>query len=277
MATVRVESASHWYTTLGEPCHEVPRADGNGMRATTLADARKLGLLPSVTNVLSVLNKPYLNAWKATQYIEAFMDVVSSTPPEDGTDRVAAAVELAEQRMAMPRDLGTLYHAAIADTIQCIEGNRNAIRVWPPEVDMVTLTAVVEWYAAHCSDGTSEKPFASTAGYGGCVDWYGFYREDPLDPADEPEFAVVDFKTQATTPGKAIRSYNEWAVQLAAYANGIGVSDALLMNLVISTTEPGRIEVVDWPEGVEYWYHNFLQVFAVWRSALGRNFDPRGE
>ena len=51
MTAVKPESASHWYDLDGQPCHEVPRAKGDGMRPTTLADARKLHLLPSVTNV----------------------------------------------------------------------------------------------------------------------------------------------------------------------------------------------------------------------------------
>ena len=271
MATVRVESASHWYTTLGEPCHEVPRADGKGMRATTLADARKLGLLPSVTNVLSVLNKPYLNAWKATQYIDAFTEVSLMGTAED---RIAAAIELAEQRMAMPRDLGTLYHAAIADLIRWWERGKTPAAELLESVNPVTITRFTDWYGAHCIHGTSEKSFASPDGYGGCVDWYGFYREDP---DDEHEFTVVDFKTQGTKQGKPIRSYNEWAVQLAAYANGIGAHNARLINLVISTTEPGRIEPVEWFEGVEFWYQNFLRVFAVWRSVLGKDYDPRSK
>jgi len=275
MATVRVESASHWYDTLGSPCHEVQRADGKGMRNTTLADARKLRLLPSVTNVRSVLNKPYLAAWKATQYIDAFQEVVSAGVEGD---RVAAAVELAEQRMAMPRDLGTLYHHVISDLIRSVESQMEVewgyLANFPAETNPETIGAFLRWYRDHCSDGTSEKPFASPDGYGGCVDWYGFYRDDP---ADEPEFAVIDFKTQGTKEGKPVRSYSEWAVQLAAYANGIGVGNVRLINLVISTPEPGRIEVVEWPEGVEFWYQNFLRVFAVWRSVLGKDYDPRGE
>lgn len=64
MLIVPRESASHWYFPDGTPLHEVPRADGKGQRPTSLRDARKLGLFPSVTNVLSILAKPGLDAWK---------------------------------------------------------------------------------------------------------------------------------------------------------------------------------------------------------------------
>ena len=40
------------------------KKDGEGTRATTLADARKLGLLPSVTSIIGVLDKPALSNWK---------------------------------------------------------------------------------------------------------------------------------------------------------------------------------------------------------------------
>ena len=40
---------SHYYTRGGVPAHRVPTADGTGDRAATVIDARRLGLLPSVT------------------------------------------------------------------------------------------------------------------------------------------------------------------------------------------------------------------------------------
>jgi hypothetical protein len=54
---------AHWYRRDGEPLHSVSSAKGEP-RPTTLRDARKLGLLPSVTNVLGVINKPELVEWK---------------------------------------------------------------------------------------------------------------------------------------------------------------------------------------------------------------------
>ena len=71
MVIVPRESASHWYFPDGTPIHEVPRADGKGTRPTSLRDARKLGLFPSVTNVLGVIAKPALDAWKQEQAILA--------------------------------------------------------------------------------------------------------------------------------------------------------------------------------------------------------------
>ncbi len=61
---------AHWYQRDGEPLHSVLSAKGEP-RPTTVRDARKLGLLPSVTNVLGVINKPELVEWKMTQAVLA--------------------------------------------------------------------------------------------------------------------------------------------------------------------------------------------------------------
>ena len=49
--------------------HEVPRASGEGMRPTDVRDAKRLGLLPSVTNILGGLAKPGIDAWKRNQLV----------------------------------------------------------------------------------------------------------------------------------------------------------------------------------------------------------------
>ena len=41
-----MSKSQHWYDRDGKAVFEVPKAKGGGMRATTIADARKLGLYP---------------------------------------------------------------------------------------------------------------------------------------------------------------------------------------------------------------------------------------
>src|SRR3982750_1919915 len=71
MKLIEREPASHWYLPDGTPFYEVEKKDGSGKRPATLADARKAGALPSVTNVLGVLAKPGLDAWRIEQGIVA--------------------------------------------------------------------------------------------------------------------------------------------------------------------------------------------------------------
>ncbi len=36
--------STHWYKADGSPCHRLPRAGGDGLRPTTLRDAKRLRL-----------------------------------------------------------------------------------------------------------------------------------------------------------------------------------------------------------------------------------------
>jgi hypothetical protein len=56
-------NGSHWYALDGKPVHTLPTKDGDGVRPTTIRDARKMGLLPSVTNIISQWDKPQLTRW----------------------------------------------------------------------------------------------------------------------------------------------------------------------------------------------------------------------
>ena len=64
----RASESNHWYTRDGEPMYTVEAAKG-GQRATTLRDARKLSLVPSVTTILNVAAKPALNQWLQRQVL----------------------------------------------------------------------------------------------------------------------------------------------------------------------------------------------------------------
>ena len=81
---VRPDSASHWYkvdpSTGVEAFHEVPYAGARGKkgekRKSTLRDARKVNAFPSVTNVLSILHKDFLEAYKVNQAILVIIHAV---------------------------------------------------------------------------------------------------------------------------------------------------------------------------------------------------------
>jgi len=66
MTTIIARSAEsvHWYRADdGKPQYTVPAKDGS-LRPTTLRDARKMNLLPSVTTVMKIAAKPAINVWK---------------------------------------------------------------------------------------------------------------------------------------------------------------------------------------------------------------------
>ena len=69
--TVRASESSHWYTREGAPKYTVEAKNGN-LRNTTLADARKMNLVPSVTTIIGCAAKPGLEAWKLNQMMLAY-------------------------------------------------------------------------------------------------------------------------------------------------------------------------------------------------------------
>jgi len=263
---VRPESSSHWYHQDGRPCYEVPRADGNGMKPTTLREARQMHLVPSVTSVLGIVRKPFLESWKTNQYLEAALEF-----GEHGaftTDNIDEVIESAEARMTVARDTGSQWHAEMERIVRALE-ERAALDLDAFAMPEETINEVVRWYrqfelhARH-----TEMPFACASGYGGCIDWVGQSR---LGDGPGAYLTVLDWKTQATKQNQSFRTYPEWAVQLAAYAYGIGKPDALLVNVCISTTEPGRIEHFVWDRrDNDDNYQAFMDAFAVWRKRSSR-------
>ena len=64
----KLTEGGHWYTTTGEPAYTTIGANGSE-RNTTLRDARKLGLIPSVTTINNMLAKAGLNSWLQQQVL----------------------------------------------------------------------------------------------------------------------------------------------------------------------------------------------------------------
>ena len=102
--------------------HSVPSAKGE-LRPTTLRDARKLGLLPSVTNVLGVINKPELVEWKMTQAVLAALTL----PRKEGEVLDVFAKRVVEElNKARSRERATTASAAERKT-----GRFERLLRWP--------------------------------------------------------------------------------------------------------------------------------------------------
>ena len=103
MILIERQAPSHWYLRDGRPFHEIARKDGCGSRPVTLADARKVLALPSVTNVLGILAKPALEAWKIEQGILSSLTL----PRHPGEDLAAFAKRIVTDmgQQALPLQL----------------------------------------------------------------------------------------------------------------------------------------------------------------------------
>ena len=104
--------SSHWYKLDGTPVHKLPTADGRGERPTTIRDAQRLGLYPSVTSVLGLLAKPGLEKWKLDQVALATLRTPKTA--EESEDYWCSRVRNAAfEQVEEAADLGTMIHGAL--------------------------------------------------------------------------------------------------------------------------------------------------------------------
>ena len=244
MILIQRESASHWYLPDGTPYHDVPRADGNGTRSVTLRDARKVNALPSVTNILSVLSKPGLDAWKQEQAIMAALTLPKRD--DESLDAFARRVvtDMSEQ-VRSAADLGSAVHAAIEVYLQTGEPPENPdilrlfepVKLWIDE--HIERIGLVETVAVH-----------SEFGYAGRIDLVAKLNSTGT-------WAVIDFKTQKMKPDKKgvfqAAFYETWPLQLMAYFRALNHAGECsrrledIASVVINSVEPTPVQVKIWP------------------------------
>ena len=198
----KVQENGHWYTKDGNPAYTT--IGKTGERPTTLRDARKLGLLPSVTTINGMLSKAGLDTWKQQQVLLAALTL----PRADGEAEQDWLKRVMQDSRATGREAaerGTAIHAVIESYFE---------QVYMPEkpayldnIDKALNEAFGEqlWL--------SEKSFGHPLGFGGKCDLMassGF---------------IVDFKTKETDLDK-VDVFFEHEMQLAAYREGLGMPTA---------------------------------------------------
>jgi hypothetical protein len=271
MVLIQRQEPSHWYLRDGRPFHEIAKKDGTGNRPVTLRDARKVMALPSVTNVLGVLAKPGLDAWKIEQGIMAALTLPRL--PEEPLDVFAHRVvaDMGEQ-VEKAADFGSAIHAAC---------EVYALQKQLPEDPNLRehLKGWVAWFDANVERvGGVEQVFVNHEhGYAGRVDMVALLRSGN---GSGPSWAVVDFKTQRikrSSRGEARPTFYEtWPLQLAAYRQAVLVNGAKnvrgLVSVVIDSAQPGPVHVKEW-DGVDY-FGSFVAALELWKYV--KDYDPRG-
>jgi hypothetical protein len=269
MVLIERQEPSHWYLRDGRPFHEIAKKDGSGNRPVTLADARKVLAFPSVTNVLGVLAKPGLDAWKIEQGIMAALTLprLAEEPLDVFAHRVVA--DMGEQ-VEKAADFGSAIHRACevyalnkqVPTDPKLAGFFEPWRRWFDE--NVERVGCIEQVFVH-----------HEYGYAGRVDMVALLKDIG--------WAVVDFKTQKvkrSVKGEAKPAFYEtWPLQLAAYRQAILVNGAknvqALVSVVIDSAAPGPVHVKQWtPCGGPYvdYFGSFLAAVALWKYVKG--YDP---
>lgn len=247
--------SQHWYDKQGNPVYEVEAKKG-GMRPTTLADARKLDLVPSVTLILRCAAAPGLEAWKATQLLESAL-TLPKLPDETLDDYAKRVIEDSKEQGRKASGRGTELHKAIEDYIL---GRTDPI--WDKHCEKIVDT--LHQYGIDIYKAKVEHSFASPLGYGGKIDWHN----------DE---IVLDFKTKDTVADKKKLAYDEQCWQLSAYDNGMWQTpqrwdNRRLINVFIGVDDC-EVRIHEWsPEDAERGWKAFACLLKFWQ--IKNNYKP---
>ena len=238
----------HWYTRTGEPCYTVTAKNGEP-RATTLRDARKLDLVPSVTTITKIKAAPGLNVWKEKQILLAALTLprIAGETDEAFAERV---IEDSRAQAKAAAERGTALHGAIEKAIagEC-----------PPEylAHVIAIDRALIAVGVNILEGNAEHSFASSLGYGGKVDAHtaGW---------------VVDFKTKDKIEDGKKLAYDQ-NIQLAAYAHGLGLQSPRCLNVFVGV-EDAKVVVHEWAaEEIEIGWQMFKCCLNLWK--LENNYD----
>lgn len=269
--------SAHYYNAEGAPCFEVPYADkSKGMRPVTLRDAKKMRLYPSVTTIIDdTLRKYGLDIYKGNQLIDATwahlqaweewnIPIGVREPSTEDRDEIRIR---ARQHSSDAADFGTNVHTFIykfLDTGYCaLDDDLAWLAEWLGDQDLKTTYLEMPFIS---NKRTARHGGRIVPPYGGTIDFLGWWGGNGV---------IIDWKTQATKPGKPINVYQTWGTQLAAYADARD-SDLDCYNVVISSTEPGRIEVVEWDCRDILDHGDYFEcLYYLWCSPLVKGWTPK--
>lgn len=239
--------AGHWYERNGTPAYTIVGANGK-VRNTTLRDARKLNLVPSVTTIINVAAKPGLDRWKQEQVLMAAL-TLPKVDAESDDEYIARILDDSKDAARSAADAGTDIHASIEAFYRGETRDRHQEHVQG-------VIRVLDGYFGKQA-WVAERSFAHDLGYGGKCDLHA-------------AGIVVDVKTKDFTDPEKVTGYDEHVMQLAAYRVGLGMHDARCANLFVSRSQPGLCVIKEWtPESLQNGWRMFNALLTYWQLKNG--------
>ena len=266
MLLVLPETGSHWYLPDGTAMHDVACAGGKGTRPASLRDARRLGLLPSVTNILSVLARPGFDAWRQEQAVLAAA-AMPRRLREDDADYAARVLAEMRRENRTAADTGSQLHHAI-------EAYARSGSV-PADSNLSALFAPVRsWFDRQVEDVLAIEAAVTHPewGFAGRIDMAVTLRSTG-------RLTVIDFKTQKTRLSKDGTFLpvcrDEWPLQLEAYRQALAWHDpafsaAETASVIIGSTRPVPVVEHLWdPLDAPSRFRAFLAARQLWIFTRG--------
>ena len=233
---VQTDQAGHWYQQNGESAHVIIGANGKE-RNTTVTDARKLGLLPSVTSIIGILDKPQLTSWKIEQGI---MSSLTLPKEENETleDYARRVVKDSKEATSKAAEHGTKMHTEMENILLGRACSTD-------EVLQPYIATFKKW-----SDENIEKTYWCEkalvgAGYAGRCDAY--VRLKGIGDA------IIDLKNRKVNP-KASSPFYETSdcPQLWAYRIASENPKAACVSIVLASNDASKIMTRTWEDDELY-------------------------
>jgi hypothetical protein len=240
VANVATETG-HWYTQDGAPAYTMTGANGK-VRNTTLRDAKKFGLLPSVTTIIRCGAQPGLERWKQEQVLLSAL-TMPRIEGEDEQSYMARILEDSKMQGKAAAEEGERIHAAIERYYKGVD----PVNEYSKHVYGV-VDAIGEGFNA-------ERSFASRHGFGGKVDL----------SSDE---WIWDVKTKEFSDPATVRGFDDHLMQVAAYRVGLQVPGTCKCgNIFVSRTVPGLVAKVEWSqEDLTRGWQMFKALLDFWKA-----------
>lgn len=231
-ASAYTSESGHYYTRAGEPAYTVIGKNGKE-RNTTLLDARKENLVPSVTTILKVAAKPGLERWKMQQVLFASLTLPrrDNEPEDEYLNRI---MEDSREQGRAAADEGTKIHAAIQKDYEGSPGAAYQEYVAKFKKKVNETFGDQKWIC--------EQAFAHDSGFGGKCDMYSKNIDDP------DAGIILDIKTKEFNDESKVDGYDEHLMQLAAYRAGLRIPKARCANVFVSRNVPGLVAIREWSQ-----------------------------
>jgi len=242
------QDTGHWYTKEGTPAYFT--IGKTGERATTLRDARKEGLLPSVTTIINLMSKPALSSWLQQQVLLAALTLPreSNEPEQEWLKRVMSDSKATGREAA---ERGTAIHNIIQGYFEQMYLPEKPVYLDAIDSTLKSAFGSQLWL--------SEKSFGHHLGYGGKCD----LMAKPMN--GQGSGFVVDFKTKDTDLDK-VDIYFEHELQLAAYREGLNLPNARCAILFVNgRTNQVKLVEIEEPQLQKSWecFQHLLRVYQI--------------
>jgi hypothetical protein len=252
--TAYASDSGHWYSADGSPMYEIVGANGK-LRATTLRDARKLGLYPSVTEIIKCAASPGLDIWKQQQVMMAALTLPRKLD-ETEADFIKRVMQDSKEEARLAAEGGQRVHASIE---MFYRGEERFISQEYFGAMRAFHLALMEWFGPLFLDHelSAEQSFGCDLGYGGKVDLHN-------------SALLVDIKTKDEVSDK-MELYDSHLMQMAAYRHGLGLGeDTRCAIAFITRTAPWKVVIVEAdPAELRRGWLVFKALLDFWQHSKG--------